>query len=988
MSPRTKVVLLAVIGAVVGSVLAGGALSTSGSAAKSRTRQMQMLLKGAAAPGRVDHSNLKPEGFEKGREASRSEIVNGPAQEDYENRAYPATSIAFTQQQQSLKDAKKLLKKAGVKLPKPWDAVGPSTLNVDTFGTQTYGVDTQWSGRVTAIAIGKPCSANACKLYVGAAGGGVWRSDNSLSPNPHWKNISDDELDSNSIGSILVDPTDASQKTIYVGTGEPNGSGDSEAGIGLYKSTDGGEHWTLLTGSQAVSKDRGIGAIAVDPTNPQHLLIGTDVARHGLSSDSGGRYTPPGAPTIGLYESTDGGNTWSLAFNQPQDPVDPGTSNGSDFFRGGVTKIVYDPNNPGTYYFSMFGYGLFRHSGAGFENIYQDTVSATDLFSIRYEFDTADLPNGKTRIFLGAGYNEGDATYGASRLYRVDDASVPAASLTTGGTNGGWTDLSSDNPADPGYGSFDFCQGQCSYDMFVESPVGRPDEVVLGGSMHYGELPLYGPGCCALDSGNDLSNGRAVIQSADAGVSWTDMTGDATLRPGGLVFNYEDMHPDQHAIVFDPANPDIMFVGSDGGMIRTNGTYTNNSSECSSEIRGLSGQDLANCQQFLSRIPTKLSTINAGLNTLQFQSLSVDPNNPLKTALGGTQDNGTLSYSGSDTWFLGITGDGGDSGIDAVNGNIRFHTYTGTQTDINFHGVDPTKWVWVGDTMLFSGESQSFYAPMRQDPVTGGQIFAGMLHVWRTQDSGGNQAFLEAHCNTTGAFGTSDQLFTGNCGDYTKLGNPGTAGQLGSTTYGADKRGAGNGDRVVVALERGQDTSTLWAATRLGRIFISKNADAATQSSVSFYRIDTSAQPTRFPSGISVDPTNPYHAIVTYSSYNAYAAAVGTAPGHIFDVVVNPASCGGTTCSATWTSLDYDIGDQPVLDVAYDQPSGDVYVSTDFGVFRLPDGLTNWYPAADGLPTAAVYGLTLTTGKKDKDRVLYAATHGRGAYRMTLPKVK
>ncbi len=62
--------------------------------------------------------------------------------------------------------------------------------------------------------------------------------------------------------------------------------------------------------------------------------------------------------------------------------------------------------------------------------------------------------------------------------------------------------------------------------------------------------------------------------------------------------------------------------------------------------------------------------------------------------------------------------------------------------------------------MLFSGESQSFYAPMRQDPVTGGQIFAGMLHVWRTQDSGGNQAFLEAHCNTTGAFGTSDQLFT------------------------------------------------------------------------------------------------------------------------------------------------------------------------------------------------------------------------------------
>jgi hypothetical protein len=277
---------------------------------------------------------------------------------------------------------------------------------------------------------------------------------------------------------------------------------------------------------------------------------------------------------------------------------------------------------------------------------------------------------------------------------------------------------------------------------------------------------------------------------------------------------------------------------------------------------------------------------------------------------------------------------------------------------------------------------------MLQDPVTGGQIFAGMAHVWRTQDSGGPQSFLEAHCNTTGAFGTSDLLFTGACGDYAPLGAPDASGELGSTTYGPDKRGAGSGDRVVVALARGTDASTLWAATRRGRVFISKNANAASPASVKFYRIDTSAQPTRFPSGIAVDPTNPYHAIITYSSYNAYAAAAGTPTGHIFDVVVNPASCTRTTCSATWTFLDYDIGDQPVLDVVYDQPSGDIYVSTDFGVFRLPQGQTSWIPAADGLPPVAVYGLTLSGGKKATDRVIYAATHGRGAYRLTLPKVK
>ncbi len=113
-----------------------------------------------------------------------------------------------------------------------------------------------------------------------------------------------------------------------------------------------------------------------------------------------------------------------------------------------------------------------------------------------------------------------------------------------------------------------------------------------------------------------------MIQSADAGVSWTDMTGDATPRPGGLVFNYEDMHPDQHAIVFDPANPDIMFVGSDGGMIRTSGTYTNNSSECSSAIAGAVRPGSGELPAVPEPHPDQAVDDQRGLNTLQFQSLS------------------------------------------------------------------------------------------------------------------------------------------------------------------------------------------------------------------------------------------------------------------------------------------------------------------------------------------------------------------------------
>ena len=125
------------------------------------------------------------------------------------------------------------------------------------------------------------CSASACKLYIGAAGGGVWRTNNATAERPNWKELSTG-MDSQAIGSILIDPTDATGNTIYVGTGEPNGSSDSEAGVGLYRTTDGGNHWALVPGSRAAAANRGIGGIVVDSSNPDHIVIGTAVAARGL----------------------------------------------------------------------------------------------------------------------------------------------------------------------------------------------------------------------------------------------------------------------------------------------------------------------------------------------------------------------------------------------------------------------------------------------------------------------------------------------------------------------------------------------------------------------------------------------------------------------------------------------------------------------------------------------------------------------------------
>ena len=132
-------------------------------------------------------------------------------------------------------------------------------------------------------------------------------------------------------------------------------------------------------------------------------------------------------------------------------------------------------------------------------------------------------------------------------------------------------------------------------------------------------------------------------------------------------------------------------------------------------------------------------------------------------------------------------------------------------------------------------------------------------------------------------------------------------------------------------------------------------------------------------SGIDIDPSNPNHAFLSYSGYNAYATAAGTALGHIFEVTYNP-----TTHTATWSGdLAGNLGDQPITDIAVDWgATDDVFVSTDFGVFVKSGGPT-WVPAGavGSLPPVAVYGLTINVGS----RVLYAATHGRSAWSLALP---
>ena len=895
--------------------------------------------------------------------------LDGLNQEIYSNQAYPALTIAPAQRQAAATAAAKIKSKpAKKKGGGGWTLVGPQGVPASaTVASESTAATTGtvFSGRTTALAVSPACTAKACPMLVGAAGGGVWSTTNAMSKKPKWVE-SNGAIPSNAVGSIAYDPNDTTGKTVYVGTGEPNGSSDSEAGVGLYKSLDGGQTWTRVFGSVAttapcadnpssltcsVSTGRSIGGIAVDPADPDHIFIGTDVARHGSSSVNGGRFTPPGSAQVGLYESTDGGASFSPVLIEPQDVVDPTSATGGDFFRGGVSNIQIDKAS-GDVYASVFDYGLFRRSQAqdGDTDFHQVFASAgggtvgNSSFS-RTEFSLA--PNGEAlRIYVGDTGNGATANF-----YTVADANEPAATLLAG-----WTTLSSSTNGTPGFGSYNYCVGQCSYDMPVYSPPGFPDVVYIGGAMQYDEI-------FTGDSTPFRSNGRAIQRSQDDGTNFTDMTVDSK----GI-----SLHPDQHAITGVPFSSDVVFIGDDGGLFRLDGSFVDASAGCASRVDDtgpLTGADLTDCQNWLSKVPKTITSLNDGLSTLQFQSLSTSAKSP-KDIQGGTQDNGTQATTNGKKWSVTIFGDGGQSGINVANPKIRMHTFFSPNGDVNFQGNKETGWDFMAGPLLGSGEGASFYVPLIADPNVGpaNTWFVGLQHVWRTQDNAGSQVQLDTQCNEF--FGTGP--FDTTCGDWQPLG--GSAGDLtGTVPWGTDKNPGSTG--YVVATERApSDTSTLWVGLRRGRVFVSKNADNATASAVTYDRIDSASTPERLVSGIAVDPANPNHAYISFSGYNAYANAAGTAPGHVFDVTYDPG-----THTATWKNIDYDLGDQPITDVVVDT-NGDLYVSTDFGVDVLSKGTTAWVPASTGLPSVAVYGLTIDR----TNRVLFAATHGRSAWQLAL----
>ena len=274
--------------------------------------------------------------------------------------------------------------------PTTWTSLGPAP----EVGPGALAI----SGRVDGIATDP---TNADIIYLATASGGVWKTTNS---GVTWNALTDNQS-TLFMGAIALAPSNPN--VIYAGTGDANLGPSKLAfnrdniyyGKGVLKSTDAGATWTLETGNNSaqgnnVFNRRTISKIVVDPTDPNTVYVAVGaVATNGLpgntgiwkSTDGGLNWTdttaaisttaaysdlvidpanpqvlyagvgsPAGDPANGVYKTTNGGASWSVAGDLPTGATDP---------RIGRITLALAPSNPDILYVALIASGLDGEPG-------------------------------------------------------------------------------------------------------------------------------------------------------------------------------------------------------------------------------------------------------------------------------------------------------------------------------------------------------------------------------------------------------------------------------------------------------------------------------------------------------------------------------------------------------------------------------------------------------------------------------------------------
>jgi hypothetical protein len=277
-----------------------------------------------------------------------------------------------------------------------WTPLGPAPLASDAtgLGVQDYGLV---AGRATAVAI-DPADGTGNTVYAGGAYGGVWKSTNAgpVSTNPSsvtWTAIADDQP-TLAVGAIAIQPQlaspDASRSVILVGTGETNSSSDSYHGLGILRSSNAGNTWTLIshdsTGNRSFA-GLGFSKIVFNTANPSLVVAAAAGATQGVTEG----LEDPVIANRGLYYSNDSGQSWSYAIVKDAGfVVDPSSA----------TSVVYNATSR-QFFAAIQWHGVYSSSDGHLEPPEQP-ARQLEPGVVSRDSDYVKLPVVSLRVFCRA----------------------------------------------------------------------------------------------------------------------------------------------------------------------------------------------------------------------------------------------------------------------------------------------------------------------------------------------------------------------------------------------------------------------------------------------------------------------------------------------------------------------------------------------------------------------------------------------------------
>lgn len=336
---------------------------------------------------------------------------------------------------------------------------------------------------------------NPYVFYIGLGTGGVMKtSDNGGT----FQGIFEHEAVA-AIGAIAVAPSDP--KVVWVGTGEANDRNSSSWGDGVYRSADGGATWTNV----GLKDSKCIARIVVHPTDPNTAWVAAVGELWGPSAERG------------LYKTTDGGKTWKAVLQAPA-PYNT---------RAGCGDVAIDPSDPNTLYAAMYArqrtpwsflVGPEYTDGKDLGGIFKSTDGGTTWHKLE-----KGLPGGTGRIGLGVYVKDPKIVYAVVQSNEggtpaLDDVKSKSGGVFRSEDKGEtWARM---NGLDPRPFYFSQIRVDPANDQYV---------FVLGFALHVSE---------------------------DGGKSFREDF-------------FDKVHPDCHELVIDPRNPHRMIIGNDGGAYQS-----------------------------------------------------------------------------------------------------------------------------------------------------------------------------------------------------------------------------------------------------------------------------------------------------------------------------------------------------------------------------------------------------------------------------------